>query len=349
MDKESSKAIKIAVDVMGGDFAPNSEVLGALMALEAVKNDPAKTPITITLIGDKQKIEAILAENHSFERDKISIVDASEVITMHDDPVVALKTKRNSSMIKGIELHKEKVVDGFISAGNTGAMLTTATMILGRIDGVTRPTIGAFLPTAKNKPVFLIDIGATVDCNSRFLFEYAVIGSIFSKAILGVTNPSVGLLNVGSEDSKGRAEHIDTNKNLTASSLNFIGNIEGNDILLGKSDVVVTDGFTGNVLLKFAEGFLSLMRISVKQYSEKNEYTKKNAEIISPVLKDILGGFNYEEYGGTPLLGVKGTVIIGHGSSTPKAIMNMIFSAVSAIEKGVCSKIESAFKEQKQQ
>jgi len=344
---EDNKVIRIAVDVMGGDFAPSNEILGVLMTLDAIKNDSTKTPIKITLVGDKQKIETILSDNNALNREDISIVDAQEVITMHDDPVAALKIKRDSSMIKGMELHKEKIVDGFISAGNTGAMLTTATMILGRINGVTRPTIGAFLPTAKGHPTFLIDIGATVECHSRFLYEYAVIGSIFSKAILGITNPSVGLLNVGSEDSKGTNEHHDTHKSLAVSNLNFIGNVEGNDILLGKSDVVVTDGFTGNVLLKFAEGFLSLMKISVKQYSEKNEYTKKNSEIIVPVIKDILGGFNYEEYGGTPLLGVKGTVIIGHGSSTPKAIMNMIFSAVSAIEKDVCNKIELAFKDQK--
>jgi glycerol-3-phosphate acyltransferase PlsX len=346
MEEKSNKTIKIAIDAMGGDFAPNNEILGALMALDD-NNSKAldKQKLHIVLVGDKQKIEAILAENNAQNRSDISIVDAKEVITMDDDPVTALKIKRNSSMIKGMELHKENAVDGFISTGNTGAMLTTATMILGRIDGVSRPTIGAFFPTVKNVPTLLIDVGATIECRARFLYEYAVMGSILAKAMYNIENPSIGLLNIGKEKSKGTNEHIEAHKNLSNTNLNFVGNLEGNDFLMGKANVLVTDGFTGNVLLKATEGFLKFLRLSMKEYKyEDSEYKNLDKNSTISFIENILGGFNYEDYGGVPLLGVKGTVIIGHGDSTPKAIMNMIFSAISAIKKNVCAEIEIALK-----
>ena len=337
------KKIRIAVDAMGSDFAPKSEIGGSLLALEESEGN-----LSIVLVGNKKLIEENFppsAEIPSEIQKNISIIDAQEVITMHDDPVASLKNKKDSSMIKGIQLLKEGEVDGYVSAGNTGASLTVASMILGRIAGVTRPTIGVFLPTAKNNPVFLIDVGATVECRARFLYEYAVMGSIFSKAIYGMESPSIGLLNVGEEDSKGTAEHLEAHHILKASNLNFYGNVEGNDVLKGTTDIVVTDGYTGNVILKFAEGFLAMFSVMLKQFKE-NPANKERAEMAIPVIKELLSGLNYEEYGGTLLLGVKGTVIIGHGSSTPKAIKNMIYSAVSGIEKDVCGKIEIALNQQ---
>jgi len=349
--ENSKKRIKIAVDAMGSDSAPKSEIEGSLLALQEnaiIEN----INLEIVLVGNKEVIEKNFSTSEISQKNnavipnelqnQLSIIDAKEIITMHDDPVASLKNKTDSSMIKGIQLLKEGKVDGYISAGNTGATLTVATMILGRIGGVTRPTIGVFFPTIKNKPVFLADVGATVESRARFLYEYAVMGSIYSKAVFGIENPSVGLLNVGEEDSKGAAEHLEAHKNFKSSNLNFYGNVEGNDILKGTTDIVVTDGYTGNVIIKFAEGFLSLFNASLKQYKEKNEDNKDKLDVAIPVIKELLVGFNYEEYGGTPLLGVKGTVIIGHGSSTPKAIKNMIFSAVSSIEKDVCNKIEAA-------
>ena len=331
--ENSKKRIKIAVDAMGSDSAPKSEIEGSLLAIQENEN------LEIVLVGSKEIIEKSFTVPSEMQKN-LSIIDAKEVITMYDDPVASLKNKPDSSMLKGIQLLKDATVDGFISAGNTGATLTIATMILGRIKGVTRPTIGVFFPTIENKPVFIADVGATVECRARFLYEYAVMGSIYSKAIFGIENPSVGLLNVGEEDSKGAAEHLEAHKNFKSSNLNFYGNVEGYDVLKGTTDIVVCDGFTGNVILKFAEGFLSLFSASLKQYKEKNPTKQNELEVAIPVIKDILVGFNYEEYGGTPLLGVKGTVIVGHGSSTPKAIKNMIFSAVSSIEKDVCGKIE---------
>lgn len=343
--ENSNKRIRIAVDAMGSDSAPKSEIEGSLLAIQANNADLTNYSIEIVLVGNKEIIEKNFSQNNisiNEMQNNISIIDAKEVITMHDDPVASLKNKTDSSMLKGIQLLKEGKVDGYVSAGNTGATLTVATMILGRISGVTRPTIGVFFPTIKNKPVFLADVGATVECRARFLYEYAIMGSIYSKAVFGIENPSVGLLNVGEEDTKGAAEHLEAFKNFKASNLNFYGNVEGNDILKGTVDIVVTDGYTGNVIIKFAEGFLSLFNASLKQYKEKNADKKDKLDIAVPIIKELLLGFNYEEYGGTPLLGVKGTVIIGHGSSTPKAIKNMIFSAISSIEKNVCGKIEQA-------
>ncbi|MDR0927713.1 MAG: phosphate acyltransferase PlsX [Ignavibacteria bacterium] len=338
------KKIRIIVDAMGGDFAPHNEVEGGLLALQASKSNDIN--LDIIYIGDSSKIEPIVSSSSLYDEfsEHITIVAAKEIVAMHDDPIQALKTKKESSMVKGIQLLKDGGADGYISAGNTGATLTIATMILGRIEGVSRPTIGAFLPTSQKKPVLLLDVGATIDCHSRYLFEYAIMGSIYSKAIQGIDKPSIGLLNVGEEDTKGGAERVDAYKQLQESSMNFFGNVEGGDVLLGKTDVVVTDGFSGNCILKFAEGFPKMFAELIPQYVCKSSDRGTDMNVVVPVLKDMLSGLNAEEYGGVPLLGVKGTVIIGHGNSTPRTIMMMIFSAVTAIEKEVDKKIEAELK-----
>jgi glycerol-3-phosphate acyltransferase PlsX len=312
--------------------------------------------LEIILVGDKIKIQEILdsndanvfiTQNHIAQSKEellqhISIIETEEVITMHDDPLQAIKTKKNSSMVRGIELVKNSEADGYVSAGNTGAILTIATMVLGRIEGVSRPTIGVLFPTAKRKPMLIADVGATIDCRARFLYEYAVMGSIVMKSTFGLENPSVGLLNVGEENTKGTAEHIEANKQLSSSKhINFYGNVEGNDILLGKTDIVVTDGFTGNAILKFSEAFAAIIANAVNVFSVNT--ANENAEINPITATEFINGFNSETYGGVPLLGVKGTVIIGHGNSTPKAIKNMVFSAVSNIQNNVCGKIAVAF------
>lgn len=333
-----AKIYNIIIDAMGGDFAPNNEVQGGLMAVaEGVSRD---INLSVTFVGKQDEIKKIVTETNIVspvvKSNNISIIDANEVITMHDDPVTSLKTKKDSSMIKGISLLKEGKGDGYISAGNTGASLTIATMLLGRIQGVTRPTIGVMLPTIVGKPVFLVDVGATIETKARFLFEYGVMGSIYHKAMTGTDNPSVGLLNIGSEDTKGTAEHLEAYKHLSNSSLNFYGNIEGSDILSGKTDIAVTDGFSGNLLLKHTEGFVAFISAAIKQLEPQK------IAVAGPMFKEIMLGFDNERYGGVSLLGVNGTVIIGHGNSTPQAIKNMVFCAVADIQSGVRNLIAEA-------
>jgi len=326
---------KIVVDAMGSDFAPKSEVEGSLLAIqESIANkgiNPLATPLFIILVGMSDKIQLLIddfaIDNKAELLQYLEVVDAQEVITMDDDPVAAIKTKQDSSMVKGLQLHKSGVAGGYVSAGNTGATLTLATIILGRISGVSRPTIGAFLPTSKHKSVFVLDVGATLECKSRFLYEYAVMGSIFCNVINGVANPSIGLLNVGEEPSKGTSELIDAYNKLKNSGLNFYGNVEGNDILTHKTDIVICDGYVGNVVLKLSESIIDF-------------FDGIDIAAISPALKKLLSGFDSEEAGGVPLLGAKGNVIVGHGNSTAMAIKNMIFKAYTLAEKDICKQIE---------
>ncbi len=336
---KKSEKIRIAIDAMGGDFSPKNEVEGTLLAL----NSPEGKNLEIIFFGNKAKIEIVLSAANFQNDNRISIVDTKdEVVTMSDNPVESIRTKRASSMFKAIESHKKGETDGFISAGNTGATLAISTTLLGRIEGVSRPTIGTFFPTITNLPAFLTDAGATLERQPRFLYEYAIMGNIYFREIFGVKKPSVGLLNVGEESTKGTEELIETYNMLKNSHLNFIGNIEGRDILTGKVNLVITDGFTGNIVLKFAESFLPVMKESLKQFAETTTLNKLKTGIIAPTLKQILSRFNYEIYGGVPLLGVNGVVIIGHGSSSPTAIKNMILSAVNTIENKICNKIRLA-------
>jgi glycerol-3-phosphate acyltransferase PlsX len=334
---------RIVVDAMGGDFAPQNEVEGGLLAIQ--ESIEKAIPLSIIYIGVRNKIQTILDTYNIDNKEEllkyVEIIDANEVITMYDDPISALKIKKDSSMIKGLQLHQSGQANGYISAGNTGATLTLATIILGKIKSVLRPTIGVFLPTSKKKPIFLIDVGATSECKARFLYEYAVMGSILCNIICSIDNPSIGLLNVGEENSKGTAEHIEAYKKLTASELNFFGNIEGNDILTRKTDIVITDGYTGNVILKFAESFITFFKTILDEYiaSNSNSIGVFKEKIIS-VIKEIMLGFDPENTGGVPLLGVKGNVIIGHGNSSPTAIKNMIMVCCTIIEKELCNKIE---------
>jgi glycerol-3-phosphate acyltransferase PlsX len=333
----------IVVDAMGSDFAPISEVEGGLLALK--ESMEQATPLSIIYVGVKEKIQNAInnstIENKEELLKHIEIIDAAEVITMHDDPVVALKTKKDSSMVQGLQLHKEGKADAYVSAGNTGATLTIATILLGRIEGVSRPTIGAFLPTSKNSPVLLIDVGATVECKARFLYEYAVMGNICYNIIAKKENPSIGLLNVGEESTKGTAEHIEAHNKLKASNLNFFGNVEGRDILTHKTDVIVADGYVGNVILKLSESIITLLTESLKNYAVSHPDKAKQVETTSTIMKEMLIGLNPEAAGGVPLLGVKGNVIIGHGHSTPIAIKNMITAACTIINEDRCSKIEN--------
>ncbi len=328
---------RIAIDAMGGDYSPISEIEGAYLAI----NDPQHQDIDIFLVGDEFVLNKKINEL-GYDKNKLTVVHAPQQVTMHDDPTDVIKKKKQSSLYIGAEIHKNGIVQAFASAGNTGAMLAVSTMILGRIKGVSRPTIGSFFPSIGKNPVFVLDVGATVDLKPRYLYEYAVMGSIFVEEMLSIPNPKVGLLNVGEEESKGTELVKETYKLLKESKVNFIGNVEGRDIFAATSDIVICDGFVGNIVLKFAESFLTLLKFKVKEFSEQGMVNKIKTALMVPTLKEILLQFDYQTYGGVPMLGVDGVSIIGHGKSSPLAIKNMIIRAKDMIIAEINNKIETA-------
>ena len=330
--------IRIAFDIMGGDFAPHYELKAAL-AVQSRYGDS----IELVLVGNENIIKKELLELGS-KADQFEILHAGDVITMNDDPTEAIKTKKESSIYKGLEFHKSGKADAFVSAGNTGAMLAISTVLLGRINGVSRPTIGSFFPSSQNRPVLVLDVGATIEPKARYLYEFAVMGSIYYSQITGQAKPSVGLLNIGEEEIKGTEVVKETFHLLSGSSLNFVGNIEGRDIFNAKAEVVVCDGFVGNIVLKFAESFLGFLKSSIKEYADKTVINKMKVGLMLPVLKDILKNLDYQNYGGVPLLGVNGVSIIGHGKSSQTALENMILIARDMVTAEINLKIENALK-----
>ncbi|MBX3044999.1 MAG: phosphate acyltransferase PlsX [Candidatus Kapabacteria bacterium] len=328
--------IRIAFDIMGGDFAPHNE----LKAAASMKSRFADS-IDLILVGKESIIKENLQKSGLSTSD-FEILNADDVITMQDDPTEALKTKKESSIYKGLEYHKSGRSDAFVSAGNTGAMLSLSTILLGRIKGVSRPTIGSFFPSKHGKPVLIVDVGATLEPKPRYLYEFAVMGSIYYSQITGTEKPVIGLLNIGEEEIKGTEIVKETYKLLKSSNLNFVGNIEGRDIFDAKADVVICDGFVGNIVLKFAESFLGMLKSTFKNYADRSTFNKLKVGMMLPLLKDVLKDLNYENYGGVPLLGVNGVSIIGHGSSSPTALENMVLTARDMVKAGLNTKIETA-------
>lgn len=326
---------KIVLDAMGGDFAPANEVAGALLALQ---EHPGA--FEVILVGDEARLGNELKKRAAGSL-PLSVVHAAEVITMHDPPTAAVKAKKNSSIAVGMTMHKEGKADAFASAGNTGAMLSASTLILGRIRGVSRPTIGAFFPSLKGVCI-LLDAGTNVDCRPQHLLEFAVMGSIYAQRVLHYPNPTVGLLSVGEEDTKGSAVTVETNKLLRSSALNFIGNIEGRDILAGKAQVIVCDGFVGNIVLKFGESVPAFLKSRLRGYADRGILQKLRIGLVRTPMRQSLKDMDYEEVGGVPVLGVNGVSIIGHGSSTPKAIKNMVLRAYEVSSSQLNSSIEQA-------
>ena len=315
---------RIAVDAMGGDHAPAREVAGAVHASQWLRAEGIEH--SVVLVGDPACIERELVRNRPVP-DTIAIEPARDVVAMDDDPAAVIRTKPDSSLVRGLELLRTNLVDAFVSAGNTGAVLSAATLLLGRIAGVSRPTIGAFFPTSGNKPCLVLDVGANAEVKPQFLYQFAVMGSLYAELIGGIEKPRVGLLNIGEEETKGTETVRQAYALLQASTLNFIGNVEGRDIFRGAADVVVCDGFTGNVVLKFAESILPMLKAVLERFSRRNAVTRLAVGLLAPVLRRALADFDYQKYGGVPLLGVRGTVIIGHGKSSPLAIANMILRA----------------------
>ncbi|TNF46834.1 MAG: phosphate acyltransferase PlsX [Bacteroidetes bacterium] len=311
--------MKIGIDILGGDFAPDANISGAVLAKKELPND-----VQLVLIGDRDQISSGLLSLDQDPSD-YEIVHAPDVITMHDHPTRAIPQKPNSSIAVGFDLLAKKEINAFASTGNTGAMLVGSIYKINTIPGIIRPCITSTLPAIDGSKTILLDVGSNADCKADVLYQFAVLGTLYSKNVYGVEKPRVALLNIGEEDSKGNLLTLAAHKLMAESDdIHFIGNLEGRDIFMGKADVIVCDGFTGNVVLKEAEGIYSLM----KMRGIKDEYFDR---------------FNYENYGGTPILGVKGNVIIGHGISNDVAVKNMILHAGDVARSGLASKVNEAF------
>ncbi|MEN9988214.1 MAG: phosphate acyltransferase PlsX [Bacteroidota bacterium] len=311
--------MRIGLDISGGDFAPKATIDGALLAREVLSND-----ITIVLLGDEEIIRSEFA-NRGKDFNGFEVVHAPEVITYHDHPTRAIPKKPNSSIAIGFDLLAKSNLDVFASTGNTGAMLVGAMYKLNTVPGIIRPCITSTLPCLDGSQAILLDVGSNADCKADVLYQFAVLGALYSQHVHGVENPRVALLNIGEEDSKGNLLTIAAYKLLSESDeLNFTGNIEGRDLFTGVADVIVCDGFTGNIVLKEAEGIYTLMR----KRGIRDEYFDR---------------FNYENYGGTPILGVKGNAVIGHGISNDIAIKNMLLHSYEVAASGLATKINDAF------
>jgi glycerol-3-phosphate acyltransferase PlsX len=327
---------------MGGDFAPGVVVDGAIDAL-----NESGGRFSVALVGRPEAVDAELKRQWTtagplLKSGAITVHPASEVIEMHDHPNAALRAKRDSSITVGLALHRDGKANAFVSAGNTGAMLSASTLILGRVKGVGRPTIGALIPTSAGSPSLLVDAGTNVDCKPRHLFEFGVMGSIYVASMLGKPRPSVALLSIGEEDSKGNEVSLQAFELFKQSTLNFIGNVEGRDVLKGKADVVVCDGFVGNILLKFGESVPSFLKAKFMAFAAKGIKNKLVALVARGGLRSVMRELDYQEHGGVPLLGVNGVSIIGHGGSPPKAVKNMILRAEEMVVRGVNVQIGKA-------
>jgi glycerol-3-phosphate acyltransferase PlsX len=311
--------MKIGIDILGGDFAPDANISGAVLAKKELPGD-----VKLVLLGDRDQISSgLLSLNASL--DDYEIVHAPDVITMHDHPTRAIPQKPNSSIAVGFDLLSKHEIDAFASTGNTGAMLVGAIYKINTIPGIIRPCITSTLPAIDGSKSILLDVGSNADCKADVLYQFAVLGALYAKKVYGVENPKVALLNIGEEESKGNLLTLAAHKLMAESDdINFIGNIEGRDLFFGKADVIVCDGFTGNVVLKEAEGIYTLM----KKRGINDEYFDR---------------FNYENYGGTPILGVKGNVIIGHGISNDIAVKNMILHSYEVAKSGLAKSVNEAF------
>lgn len=312
--------MRIAIDISGGDFAPSANVLGAILAQKELPSE-----VRLVLIGREEEILETLAQE-DVDPELFDIVHAPDIITMHDHPTRAIPQRPQSSISLGFQLLANKQIQSFASTGNTGAMLVGSIYKVNSIPGVIRPCITSLLPNIDGGSSLILDVGSNADCKPDVLYQFAILGSLYAKNVLQIEAPKVALLNIGEEESKGNLLTQSTYKLMDGSDdFNFIGNIEGRDIFTGKADVVVCDGFTGNVVLKEAEGLYTLM----KKRGIHDEYFDR---------------FNYENYGGTPILGVNSDVIIGHGISNDIAVKNMLIHAYDVASSELTKKIKEAFK-----
>jgi glycerol-3-phosphate acyltransferase PlsX len=326
----------IALDAMGSDRAPKPEIEGAILAAR-------QYGVRVLLIGPEETVKAELHRHRAASYLPIEVVHASEVITM-DDKVEAVRAKRDSSMRVGLRLVREGQANGFVTAGNTGAAMATAKVVLGAIPGVDRPALAAVFPTAPGTPAVLLDVGANVDCTAQNLEQFAVMGDIYFRSMFArkqlYIGPRVGLLSIGEEETKGNDLTREAFQLLKQLPLNFVGNVEGRDLFNGKVDVIVADGFVGNVALKISEGVANLVRFALKE-SLKATITRQVGALLSrSAFTDFKKRIDHTEYGGAPLLGVKGVCIITHGSSNTNAMKNAIRVAAEFSERGINDSIE---------
>ena len=323
----------IAVDAMGADKAPRPEIEGAILASKHHN-------VRVLLVGREEQLRAELQHHPSAANLPIEVVHASEVISMDDKAAQAVRSKRDSSMRVGLRLVREGHAAGFITAGNTGAAMATAKLVLGTLPHVDRPALAAVFPTSKGSAAILVDVGANVDCKPYNLEQFAVMGEIYSRSIFEIARPRVGLLSVGEEESKGNELTKEAHALLKQLPLNFIGNVEGRDLYNGQADVIVCDGFVGNVALKTSEGLVEAVRFLLKESLQSTITSQVGAILSKRAFADFKRRLDYSEYGGAPLLGVKGVCIIGHGSSNANAIKNAIRVATQFAETKINAKIE---------
>ena len=326
----------IAVDAMGSDRAPRPELEGVLLAARHYG-------VKILLVGPEDQLKRELTGHPAGAHASIEIVNATEVISMSEKAAHAVRSKRNSTMHVGLRLVRDKIAAGFVTAGHTGAAMASAKMMLGVLPGVDRPALAAVFPTAAGKPAILVDVGANVDCKPQNLAQFAVMGEIYCRAIFGMQKPSVGLLSIGEEEIKGNDLTRQAFALIRELPLNFVGNVEGRDLYNGRVDVIVCDGFVGNVALKISEGLAAAVRYLLKE-SLKSTITSQFGALLSRrAFVDFQKRIDDSEYGGAPLLGLKGVAIVGHGSSNANAIKNAIRVAKQLAESGVNQRMQQEF------
>lgn len=332
---------KVVVDAMGTDHAPHPEIDGALAAVRDFD-------IKVILVGQRDKVERELRRcgwRNQGDRG-IEFVEAEEVIGMDDPVATSVRRKKKSSLRVGARLVADGQADGLVSAGNTGAAMMTAKMVIGMLPGVDRPALAAQIPTKTGKPTLLLDVGANSDCKPHQMAQFAIMGDAYARTVLGVNRPSVGLMSIGEEEAKGNEltkEAFPLLREL--SSLNFVGNVEGRDVFTGSVDIIVTDGFTGNVMLKLSEGLQDAVISMIKRELSASTITKAGAMLARPAFKNLKKRLDYSEYGGAPLLGVQRIVVIGHGSSNARALRNAIRNVKEFSEGGALERIESGVAE----
>jgi phosphate acyltransferase len=322
--------MRIAIDAMGGDRAPGAIVEGAVLAAQEWSD------VELILVGDHARVESML-QGRSFTN--ITIHHATEIIEADDEPVRAVRRKKDASMVVAGRLVSDGGADAFISAGNTGALMTTALLVVGRMKGIERPALAPMIPTKDGRGTLALDLGANMDASPEHLLQYAIMGSIYRRKVHGMDKPRVGLLNVGTEAMKGNELTKAAYPLLEKSPIHFVGNVEARDILNGACDVLVCDGFAGNILLKSIEGAAGTIFSALKEEFTKSLWTKLAAAVLKPGLSQFKKKFDYTEHGGAPMLGAKGLVIKSHGSSDANAIKNAVRQARMALQNGLVPSI----------
>ena len=317
--------MRIALDAMGSDGAPATEVAGALHALSHEAGD-----VTVVLVGDRARIAAQLDRHGASEGGRLQIVHAAERVSPNESPAAVVRRKPGSSLVTGVGLHRRGQVDAFVSAGPTGAVMAASVFLLKRLPGVDRPAVGTLMPTTSRAHMLMLDAGANVDCRPLHLLQFAFLGHVYAQDLMGKPEPRIGLLNIGSEPEKGNERTVEAYRLLSQSELNFVGNVEGRDIIHGLCDVLVTDGFAGNVLLKFYESVAGFVIRVMDREQER---------IRTPLDRSTIEILDYAEYGGAPLLGVNGVSVICHGRSPPKAIGKAIGVAAKAVRTSMIGHI----------